>query len=81
MLVLDSKIQTLDQAQDCNLWRNHVYTVGRLFNLLACDVNYEVKFCHFHEKEENMDKWRKWDKWELEVGEKEDLNPTDSKVN
>lgn len=81
MLVLDSKIQTLDQAQDCNLWRNHVYIVGTLFNLLACDVNYEVKLCHFHEKKENMDKWRKCDKWELEVGEKEDLNPTDSKLN
>lgn len=81
MLVLDSKIQTLDQDQDCNLWRNQVYVVGRLFNILAWDVNYEVKLCHFHEKKENMDKWRKWDKWELEVGEKEDLNPTDSKVN
>jgi hypothetical protein len=40
-----------------------------------------IKLCHFHEKKENMDKWRKWDKQELEVGEKEDLNPTDSKVN
>jgi hypothetical protein len=48
------------RLQDSNLGPSpRLQLVKELFNLLACDVNYEVKLCHSHEKKENMDKWRK----------------------